>query len=230
MGITQVSTIEYRPEGNAPIESFHKTLNKYFATINGHIPLDEVLQLALYSYRATIHSTLLESPAFMVYGRDLVSPQDNDWRFYADSGTQERIKFINQLRRDIFEKAHVAYKYAHAQATEINLEIGSLVLVRSRPPDISQHIMRTPQALKLVPKWSLPARVERLSENKQRVDIKFILTGRTRTVHISEILKLNHPLDDHQKKMWEEAQMEVDDSDLKEVIRPQAKRLRSSGD
>lgn len=227
MGISHVVTVPYRPQGNAPVEAFHKTLNKFFTFNFRKVLMPEALSLALYSYRSLIHSSSLESPAFLVYGRDLVPPQDCDWRFYSEASTQERIRFINQLRKDILTRSQQLSRIARDKALSVDLRVNDLVIVKARPPDLLQHGLRGEFSTKLIPKWSLPARVEGLAENRQRIHIRFLVTGRTRTVHISEVKVIGTPKDINQRNQWiqqHEAELHKPISlDWDEVIQPQKK-------
>lgn len=75
LGTDKLTTTVYHPEGNAPIEAFHKTLKKGFVSLQqvGHQLADfgDLLQLILMSYRLTCHGATGESPAFLALGIDL---------------------------------------------------------------------------------------------------------------------------------------------------------------
>lgn len=206
LGIQRINTIPYRPQGNSPIEAFHKQLNKSFNTMMSFrdLGIDEVLQLALFSYRATIHSTLLESPAFMLYGLDPLPPQDCDWRFISDREHRERIEFLSQVRNDILERALQLRQFAIENHNESGIKVGDLVITRANPNDVYQHAVRTHTAVKLVPKWSLPCRVVNVSRNDTRIIVQFLLSGTTRLVHISDIKRISLPRDANQRRIWAE--------------------------
>lgn len=103
LGATHLTSTRYHPEGNALIESFHRTLAKGLGSFihpgGEKIEFKEALALVLYSYRASIHLTTGESPAFLTYGRDLKPARGGDWRFGPkqwDEGV--RVQFLNELR------------------------------------------------------------------------------------------------------------------------------------
>lgn len=84
LGVKMVQIAPYHPEGNAVIESFHRTLNKglqsFIQDELTNVSFEEALALLMYSYRSTIHLTSNETPAFLTFGQDLRPPRDNDWR------------------------------------------------------------------------------------------------------------------------------------------------------
>ena len=221
MGITKISTIPYRPQGNSPIESFHKTLNRLISNFSGKIPFQEALHLALYSYRVTLHTSTGESPAFLIYGKDLMPPQDCDWRFITEISTRERIRFVNDLRRDIFLRAYEGRKFQLAKLQPTTLEKDDLVLARLNQRERYLQAIRDETGQKLLPKNSLPGRVENISENGQRVIIRFLLSGRLKLCHISDIIKVNLPMDHNQRLLWDREQSETREIGLEQVERPQ---------
>ena len=221
LGIHHITSIPYRPQGNAPLESFHRSLNKFFTFTFWEIPFEDALQLALYSYRTLLHSITNESPAFLVYGRDLVPPQDCDWRFFSEVNTQERIKFVNDLRQDMVKQAQSRLEMCQRANDLPAIEVNDLVLVKARPPDLANHVFRDATSQKLLPHWSLPARVERLTNNRQRVIVRFLVTGGSKLVHISEVKQINLPQDKHQRRQWKRLYASETDLTEKETTRPQ---------
>ena len=224
MGITKISTVPYRPQGNSPIESFHKSLNRLISNFSGQIPFQEALQLALYSYRVTLHTGTGESPAFLLYGRDLRPPQDCDWRFIAESSTKERIQFVNDLRRDIFKRAYELRNFKIRKLSPTSLKKDDLVLIRFNQRERYIHALRDKSGQKLLPKNSLPGRVETISENGQRVIVRSLLSGRLKLCHVSDIIKVNLPVDYNQQLLWNQEQTienEAIESELIEIEQPQ---------
>lgn len=223
LGIQKITTIPYRPQGNSPVEVFHKHLNKCFNTTIEfrELSINEVLQLALYSHRVTIHSTLLESPAFMLYGLDPLPPQDCDWRFISDRDHYERIEFLSHVRNDILQRALSLRHLAISSHESNDLKIGDIVLVKATPNELYQNAVRTQTSIKLLPKWTLPSRVINISHNRSRIMIQFLLSGNTRLVHISDIRKITLPRDINQRRIWAEHFMKGFNED-NEKKRPRA--------
>ena len=72
LGIRQLRSTVYHPQGNAPVERFHQDLKRAFQDLHLSAPscddLPELLAFALMKYRMTPHATTGESPAFMMHG------------------------------------------------------------------------------------------------------------------------------------------------------------------
>ncbi|KAH0475630.1 MAG: uncharacterized protein KVP18_001776, partial [Porospora cf. gigantea A] len=116
LGTRLTHSTVYHPEGNSPVEAFHRQL----ATLLRHsdqaeIPITEALDLALMSYRATPHSTTLETPAYMTFGQDPHVGYDRDWRCAPDTTTAERLRLLTHLRLDVQLRAHIARQHALAK-------------------------------------------------------------------------------------------------------------------
>ena len=206
LGIQRITTIPYRPQGNSPVESFHKHLDRSFNKIalKNITDIHEAIHLALFSHRVVIHSATLESPAFLLYGLDPLPPQDGDWRFVTDQPLHDRVRYLNQVRRDILQRALGRRNQILNEQESIQFRVADLVVTRATPAELYQHALRTQTALKLIPKCPLPCRIVHISSNGARVTIRFLLSGQTRLVHFSTIRKIAFPKDEHERKMWNE--------------------------
>ena len=112
---------------------------------------------------------------------------------------------------------------------ESKIKLQDLVLIKYRPADLLSHVYRDCNSTKLIPSWSLPARVEWISKNHQRLNVRFLVSGGTRTVHRTEVKIIGTPKDTHQSQMWTQ-QFEAElrrRLDRSELTYPQAKKLRS---
>lgn len=82
LGVRYLHSSIYHPQGNAPVETFHRSVAKGLLCIPyqqlSFLSVDEALQLALMSYCSTIHLELNETPAFMCYSIDLRPPASCD--------------------------------------------------------------------------------------------------------------------------------------------------------
>ena len=204
LGVHHISTVPYRPQGNAPIEAFHKHLNRMFNDISllPNIPIKDALPLALYRYRTLIHTSTHESPAFMLYGCDMRPIQPFDWRFREPSDHDSRIQYLSQVRKDILDQALRLRMYKMSEEVKQPLKIGELVLAPASSYEVQRHQVQTKTSLKLIPKWTLPARVIQTFPVNQRAIIKYLLTGVTREVHIIDLRVIKPPIDIHQRKEW----------------------------
>lgn len=230
LGVKRIRTTPYHPQGNAPIESFHRTLNRrviYFENLSheAKLPFETVLQLILWGYRAVIHSTMGESPAFLVYGIDPRPPLDNDWRMIDKVPEQDRVRYLNLLREDIQARAFRRLQYLNDEKRRLEntVEIGDLVLVRKQPHEIIQMGIRDATATKLLPHWGLPGRVVRAYKGANRLLVRDLTSGREREVHITDIRAVSPPQTEHQRQEWEN-QVETELS--KSVLEPRERQHR----
>lgn len=98
-------TMPYRPQSNATIEVFHKQLNKALrcSIIDDNADIEQqvgdTIAIALWSYRTGSHSSLLETPAYMLYGQDPVPPLQEDWRFTGYR--EDRLTRLAATRNDV---------------------------------------------------------------------------------------------------------------------------------
>lgn len=212
LGTTQLRTTPYHPQGNAPIESFHRRLNQRlsFFDYDGEdpTPFATALQIIMWSYRTVLHSTTRESPAFLVYGMDLRPPYHQDWRFSPPS-ERERIRFLNMMREDIryqaFQRAQHDNLLKNARRLPRHIEEGQLVLSRMTPSDMRISSTMKGRPLKMQPSWSLPGRIVKVYPGGQKGVIRDILSGKTKDVHISDIRPIDPPQDARQRALWEQS-------------------------
>eukprot|EP01069_Polyplicarium_translucidae_P007113 Polyplicarium_translucidae@DN305_c0_g1_i1.p1 len=205
-GITRLLSAPYHPEGNALVESFHRNLTKGLTQIaqQEEVPIEEALQLVLFGYRATPHTTTGHSPAFLTVGQDLRLPNDNDWR--EEKGRdQERLKFLNNLRLEVqfaaYQKREQAIKSHNLARQAKGFQLLELVLLRI-PDPLRAAYTSTETGRKLAPKWTLPHRVVHVFLGGQRALVRDLLSFRTREVHIQNVRFLEPPRDDLQGQEW----------------------------
>lgn len=211
-GIAGLTSTPYHPEGNAVIESFHRTLNKGLAHFEierrSTMDFEEALQLVVYSYRCTLHLTTGESPAFLTYGVDLRAPADNDWRFERCTAGRQRLQYLNNMRLEIQWKAREAREQAIERKNEGRydrvFEEGDLVLVRATDHDRLRMAHATgDHRHKLIPKWSVPQRVITVYPGGKKALVRNLLTGFQRIVHIQNARFIAAPTSELQQKEWE---------------------------
>ena len=72
LGIKHIYSKPYRPQGNSQIENIHnflkRTLTKFLSSLDAK--WDKVLPFTCYSFNSTPTSDDLESPFFLIHGRD----------------------------------------------------------------------------------------------------------------------------------------------------------------
>lgn len=206
LGIVKLTSTPYHPEGNATIESFHRTLSTGLRFIQQNlIPFPEALHLVLYAYRSTPHSTTNQSPGYLTYGVDLRPPQDQDWRLEPEPLTAERLKFLTTLRLEIQLKAQQLVAYNNSRNNEsrkfCQFEEGQLVLCRAQPIDALKY---KTAYYKAVPRWTLPYRVIKVLAHQTTAIVRCIISGSQRQVHIQDVQFMLPPVDESQRKEWRE--------------------------
>lgn len=226
VGFIKLEATAYHPEGNGLIESFHKTINQMFRFLNqGSLSFRDALSLVLWAYRATPHTTTLQSPAYLLYGQEMRPPQMGDWRFYEEAPEEERIAFIQALRVEIQYKVHQVAERRREKKNEkrvaAEFRLGEVILVRETPLAALDNM---PSYYKAVPRWSTPYRVVRVFSPPVTAVALNLLTGKHRMVHVQDAKEILPPVDQQQQAEWEEAfratpvESVFDDDKLKEVI------------
>lgn len=209
LGGIPLSTTPYHPEGNSPIESFHRYLRRGLTEFNSfradHLPFNEALQLVAFAYRCTPHSTLGDSPAFLTYGVDLLPPSGADWRFARTSGEQDRINFLNLLRMDIqFQAYRKRVKdniRVNQKRLDVRFQLNDLILCRQQPRK-EKHVLY-PSGDKLSPTWSLPFRVVKVMSGGKAALVHSLLSKEVRNVHIQNVRFVQKPTCQQMQDVWE---------------------------
>jgi hypothetical protein len=215
LGIRKVHTTIYHPQGNAPIETFHRHLRKGLGVFNlekrSLEDINEAVQLCCLAYRSQIHLALNDSPAFRLYGVDLPLPIGGDWRYGLGRHDRERVRFLNLQRLDIQSRANIIER---SQAVvghpgPVQFLVGDLVLMRLQTRDRLAAAYQD-GSKKLAPKWSMPYRVVRVLRNGQTALLR-PLAGSTglKEAHIQDCRFISEP-DETQKELWERLGQEVD--------------------
>lgn len=210
LGTEQLHSSPYHPEGNALIETFHRTLRKGLLCLDlqssRSLEFDELVQLTLYSYRASVHLMLGETPAFMTHGIDMLPPAAIDEKLLiCHSDAKERIEMLNGVRLNIMVRSfarELAAEQANISTGKVTFASNDLVLVLLPPAQLAAESVCENMGRKLVPKWSMPCRIISVLGGGQRAVVKSLLSGRTQEVHISRARFLNAPVDKYQKKLW----------------------------
>lgn len=206
LGSRKFTSTPYHPQGNATIESLHRTLSLGLRVLNQKaLPFEEALDMVLYAYRTTMHSTTNQSPGYVLYGLDLRPPHDQDWRFEVCASTAERLKFLTRLRLEIQLKAQQLLAYQAMKRNEgripTRFEGGQLVLCRLQPLDALHY---KSAYYKAVPRWTFPFRVTKVLPSGVTAVVTCLLSGQQRQVHISDVRGILPPVDEEQRRDWKE--------------------------
>ena len=137
LGVKRLRTTVAHPDANAPIESFHRVLHKGLQRFNLQDPrstmaVDELLQLILFGYRLSLHSSLGDTPAYLTFGCDPRPPAAHGL-MTPRYGAANRINLLNTIREDIVHKAYLRELRLFTKGNEGRhptvLKEGDLVLI-----------------------------------------------------------------------------------------------------
>jgi hypothetical protein len=141
-GVKQSFTTPYHPQTDGMVERFNRTLAKLLAS---HVDdnqrnWDVILPYVVYAYRTTVHEVTKETPFFLMYGRDPVTPLDNilsgEQHFNLMEDPDYKEKMIHSFRvawtkaSQNIEKAQLRAQ-SHYKEHPVRYKIGDLVRVHS---------------------------------------------------------------------------------------------------
>jgi len=130
-GILKHVVSPYRPEANGQIERVFATVRPLLATIAHHEPenWDEYIPYAVHAYNTSYHSSIGNTPFFLMYGRD-PKPLTRLLQDVRDPCTsmQEALRRLHEARRYVAEHLEAAQdrakiqhdRHAHPRAFNIN--------------------------------------------------------------------------------------------------------------
>lgn len=209
VGCIPVTTSPYHPQGNAFVESFHRHLVKSFKMWQNTydtIPLTMTLQLVTMAYRAIVHESLGDTPAFITLGVDLFVPDSPDRARAISTEVWERADALAHIRSLAAERSYALQRarqlIINQGRRELKFTEGDLILI---PLTATEQRRVNPAApRKLTPKWSLPYRVLDVARLGQACRCRSLVTGRTRRAHISMAKFIQKPRTTVQAFQWEQ--------------------------
>ena len=85
-GVKQSFTTPYHPQCDGMVERFNRTLATMISTIieQSRRNWDDLLPYVLFAYRTAAHSSTNETPFYLMFGRDALSPTDLLWAGLPD--------------------------------------------------------------------------------------------------------------------------------------------------
>ena len=169
----KLATTVYHPQGNSPIEAFHKglgsTLRKLRQVLGEYLGIDEAVAWAMMQYRTLPHTTTGYSPAFLTTGRDFrIRPAA--WSIHDnDPVVTARLAALGAIRNELVQRSIILQRL-HSKDREKEegrkpLLINQKVLVQLTE---YQHriLSRALGSTKLTPYWSPPH--DHLGRSEQR--------------------------------------------------------------
>ncbi|EZG42760.1 putative Pol polyprotein [Gregarina niphandrodes] len=106
MGTELVAITPYHPQGNTPVESFHRHLRKHFDRIRrtGGLDLEEVLALTMYIYRTSYHTALEDTPGRWLFGVSVTMPEEREIDDLMFDTNASRIEWLQKERGQTLER------------------------------------------------------------------------------------------------------------------------------
>lgn len=220
IGIKLVKTITCHPDGNAPIESFHRVLRKglqhYGLTMNkSNLSMDEIIQLVLFGYRISYHTSIGETPAYLTFGYDPRPPGAMPLLRIPLKG-RERLKILNDIREAVIQNSYLKRirEHTNKQKGRIDtpLEVGEIVLLPIERAEAAVHSFLYKKR-KFIPRYTMPYRIIAVLNNGRAAKCQNLVPiggGRlpkvqeVREVSIQEIRKIGVPLTPRQTEEWTE--------------------------
>lgn len=207
-GIKEIHTTVYHPEGNAPVETFHRSLKKGLTILRAQIPrlrLREALNITMFGYRSSINLSMNETPSYLTFGLDIALPPEREWQQFGDKEVQNRLEALSEIRFAIMYQAHLANQHAAQKRNEkrkpIKFSVGDLVLTRLTPHQ-QRKLVRLDGNAKMLPTWDTPSRVIKMEYKGYTAYCKNILTNEVNQVHIKDVRFINKPKSVEQEKQW----------------------------
>ncbi|MCP3663190.1 MAG: DDE-type integrase/transposase/recombinase [Gammaproteobacteria bacterium] len=186
-------TTPYHPAGNGQVERYNHTLVDMLSMFvsKRQDDWDEILDLVVFAYRTAIHSTTKETPAFLLYGRDLRQP--SDLAFNHQPGKFEALNeeypfLIQQTLTDAraealrnVEKSQTQQKAQHdknIKPREFN--IGDWVFVHTPPnkPGLTKKLLHS---------WHGPYEIVEISRPNVTVKLPFVPGSKPFKVHLTRV-------------------------------------------
>lgn len=152
LGIAKIRTVGYNPKCDGLVEKFNATMCDMLASfvVDDHSRWDEFLKYVTHAYNCSVHTTLGDSPFFMVFGRDAVDPHDvlppSRYRLITNevglfSAHWHRAML---LARSNLEKAQAKMKayYDNQGTKDVVYNVGDKVLLRELQPSVGKFHFR----------------------------------------------------------------------------------------
>jgi transposase InsO family protein len=159
LGITHITSPAYHPQSNGLIERFMSTLRVGITTMMENISnWDTKLPFLAFAYNTTVHSSTLETPFYLTYGRDPEIPIESLLKQGIPTDHSE-----SYLRSELIEARHRLGELYKAQNIQFitrtehrEYTLGTMVALRNNSP--SRHA----GSAKLQPLWLFPYKIIRI--------------------------------------------------------------------
>lgn len=205
----------YHPEGNSPVETFHRTLKKTLkqlqSSVENKLEFQEALSWTMMTYRALPHEATYDTPSFLTHGTDIklrLKSTDTRNNFRYSTPEESRLSILNQMRQelqrryqikvDIMKKAEFERKQ---DKERIRMYHGDLVLLKLTD-NHKEKLGKICGGQKLISDWSLPMRVVITNAEGTSATLNCPTTGFTTRAYIDRIRFLDKPTTPAMKEHW----------------------------
>ena len=211
LGINQLTTSSYRPQGNAIVERANKTIVGILAMfVSEHKKdWDYLLPFAIYTYNTSVHEGIKETPYYVLHARDPNIPKLEGFNYEDLDEQPTDLESYCQKQRSLREKIEEQVKYydelvaqtrirtLEKKQIESRIKVGDLVWLYVKP-SAKQKGDR-----KLTLPWRGPYRVALVISNTQVIlkDLKHHKLKQP--VHISRLKLYTSP-----QKPWKNQKKE----------------------
>lgn len=209
LGCRPLHSTVYHPEGNAPVETFHRNLRKGLASLRStcsSLSLDEEVQMVMFAYRTGINTATANTPSYMLFGMDICLPAEREWWRSTTRGNGDRLRILSNVRFEVLRKANAT---ADRRIERLNMKrqqrifkVGDLILIRLTDKQ-RRKLIRHEENRKLYPLWSIPYRVLQVKSEGKAAICKSLLTKEIRECHLQNARFLEKPQSPAQKRLWE---------------------------
>jgi transposase InsO family protein len=192
----------YHPQGNAVVESFHRSLSAQLMGLRmvaeDVLTLEEAIAFILMSYRALPHSTAFDSPGYLTHSVDISLGHQHSLNtgFRPEEAVTKRLLVLNEVRAARLQRAQLIHdnqrKNQRPEEECTKLTINDIILVKLTPRQL-RSISKKLGSTKLASPWSLPMRVVETNRRGTRGRVRCGTTGWQLRVHLDRCRALLLP-------------------------------------
>jgi len=121
LGIRKVRTTSYHPASNRMVERFHRSLHTGLSHYieASHTNWDSIVPFYLMAYRATPNTTTGYSPFFLLHGREMPHPSNDNLKANVSSSDPDLNRRIENLKASL-KSAYKSVKVANRRCHQNN--------------------------------------------------------------------------------------------------------------